>query len=223
VIAPPTTEAQLVARARAMAGRALGEVAEELGLPAPGTPVGAKGWAGQLVERLLGASAGSLPEPDFQRIGVELKTIPVGADGRPRESTYVCVVPLDDAGSPHWAESNVRRKLARVLWVPVEAGPDIPIVARRLGSALLWSPDSEQESALRADWEELMDLVCLGRVGEISARQGTCLQIRPKAADSRARRWGTDETGERIRTLPRGFYLRASFTAAVLARHYALR
>jgi DNA mismatch repair protein MutH len=30
-----------------------------------------------------------------------------------------------------------------------------------------------------------------------------------------------DERGVRVRTLPRGFYLRSSFTAAILAHRYA--
>ena len=56
---------------------------------------------------------------------------------------------------------------------------------------------------------------------EISAREGECLQIRPKAANAAARRLAIGASGGREPTLPRGFYLRASFTAAILERHYA--
>ena len=90
-----------------------------------------------------------------------------------------------------------------------------------MGMGLLWSPDADQERGLRADWEELTDLVCLGKVETITAHHGQWLQIRPKAANARSRRWGVNELGERSRTLPRGFYLRTTFTAALLARHYA--
>lgn len=220
--APPVSEEELCARARAIAGVSLAELAAGLGRSLPGDPRRAKGFVGQLVETALGASAGSLPEPDFQLIGVELKTLPVGAHGRPTESTYVCTLPLEhDAGPTRWQESNVRRKLDRVLWVPVEAARDLPVASRRVGSAILWSPSAEEEGRLRADWEELTDMVVMGRVEEITAHQGTCLQVRPKAADSRARRWGVDEEGRRVRTLPRGFYLRASFTTSILEARYA--
>ena len=37
---------------------------------------------------------------------------------------------------------------------------------------------------LQQDWEEHMDLICTGQLARISAKQGTYLQIRPKAADS---------------------------------------
>ncbi|MFT5448000.1 MAG: DNA mismatch repair protein MutH, partial [Gammaproteobacteria bacterium] len=63
--------------------------------------------------------------------------------------------------------------------------------------------------------------IVLGEVDNLSAHHGQCLQIRPKAADSRARRWGVNEHGVRVQTLPRGFYLRPKFTAAILQRSYA--
>lgn len=218
---PPRSEHELEARAAGIAGMTLAELAQQLGRTLPRDTRSGKGFAGQLVESALGASAGSLPEPDFQHIGVELKTLPVGADGRPLESTYVCTVPLEAQASPRWSDSAVRRKLARVLWLPVEAARALPLARRRIGSAILWSPDAAQEARLRADWEELMDLIALGQVAQITAHQGSCLQVRPKAADASARRWGVDERGVRVRTLPRGFYLRSSFTAAILVRRYA--
>ena len=220
-VPPPRSEAELLARAEAIAGRALGEVAVELGLALPANTRRGKGWTGTVIEHALGASAGSLPEPDFRLIAVELKTIPIGANLRPLESTYVCTVPLAGDAAPNWRDSNVRRKLARVLWMPFEGDRAIPLHARRIGAPLLWSPSIDEDAALASDWETLMDRVVLGRVDEISAREGECLQIRPKAANAASRRRAIGSSGAFEPTLPRGFYLRASFTAAVLARHYA--
>ena len=82
---PPRTESELLERAESIAGLELHELASRRGWPVPGSSRAAKGWAGQLLEEALGATAASLPEPDFQLIGVELKTIPIGrhrpADG----------------------------------------------------------------------------------------------------------------------------------------------
>jgi DNA mismatch repair protein MutH len=219
---PPRSEDELLARATQMAGERLAALAEGQGVAVPADSRRSKGWAGQLIEAYLGATAGSLSEPDFQLIGVELKTIPVSAEGEPRESTYVCTVPLIGSTTGGWHGSNVRRKLDRVLWVPVVSDSATPAGERVLGWPLLWSPSPEEDAALEADWHELMDMVCLGDLEHISAHHGTCLQIRPKAADSRARRWGIGETGESVRTLPRGFYLRPSFTRGILQKHYAL-
>ncbi len=215
----PDTEEELLERANAVAGLALGQVATQAGWSCPANLRRNKGWTGQLLETVLGASAGSLAEPDFQTIGVELKTLPIDTRGLPKESTYVCTVPLEgSAGS--WEDSWVHNKLRRVLWVPIEADPTIPLPQRRVGTPLLWSPDPQQEAALKQDWEELMDMVCLGELEKITAHHGSILQIRPKAADAKSLTWGIDAAGSRVPTTPRGFYLRSRFTTEILQRHY---
>lgn len=219
-VAPPQSEAELQDRARRIAGLSLAQFAQIYAESPPVDLKNAKGWMGQLLEKHLGATAASLAEPDFQSIGVELKTIPINRDGLPRESTYVCTVPLQDNSGLQWENSWVRRKLSRVLWVPIEADPTIPLSQRRIGSAMLWSPTSQQAQILQHDWEELMELVCLGRLGELSARLGRYLQIRPKAANAGALCTATNEDGEPTLTLPRGFYLRASFTSEILKNSY---
>ncbi|EPK0919454.1 hypothetical protein MMC50_003613 [Klebsiella quasipneumoniae] len=97
------------------------------------------------------------------------------------------------------------------------------LAARRVGAPLLWSPDEEEERQLRMDWEELMDLIVLGEVERITARHGEVLQLRPKAANSKALTEAIGAHGETILTLPRGFYLKKNFTAALLARHFLLQ
>jgi DNA mismatch repair protein MutH len=212
---------ELMRRAEALAGRRLGDVAAELKIAVPAHAVRAKGWTGTLLEATLGATAASLPEPDFQNIGVELKTVPLRPDGRPRESTYICTLSPPGGDPPLWENSNVRRKLARVLFVPVVYDTGVGLADRIVAAPMIWSPSREEESALRADWEELMDLACTGRLESITARHGAHLQIRPKAANAAARQRGVGEDGAPADTLPRGFYLRASFTAAIFKRHYA--
>jgi DNA mismatch repair protein MutH len=211
----------LLARAHRLAGRTLGDIAAGLGVTVPADLRRHKGWVGQLLEQALGASAGSLAAPDFEAIGVELKTLPVDGRGLPRESTYVCTVPLETAGED-WEHSWLRRKLARVLWLPVQADKNIPLAERHVGSALLWSPSAAEEALLRRDWEELNERILLGELEQISARHGEVLQIRPKAANSRALRHTVGLDGERVLTNPRGYYLRAAFTAAILRQHFVL-
>ena len=220
---PPRSEEELLVRARALAGRTLAQLAGQHHIRVPSDQRRAKGWAGQLVEMCLGATASSRAAPDFERIGVELKTIPIGRRGQPTESTYVCHAQLTDLNEVTWSTSWVCQKLSRVLWLPIQASPEVPLGERRIGSALLWSPDAEEEAALRADWEELTERIRLGQVESITGHDGQWLQIRPKGADSRAECWGVDEHGHRFRTLPRGFYLRATFTAWLLSRHFIVQ
>jgi DNA mismatch repair protein MutH len=216
----PQNEDELLTRCRAIAGQRLGDIALQCGVAVPQNLRRDKGWVGQLLELALGADAQSLAEPDFRAIGVELKTVPLDRHGRPRESTYVCTVPLEEGLEARWEETWLRRKLSRVLWLPVEAEAAIPIAERRVGNALLWSPDEQEEALLRQDWEELSERICMGELEQLSARMGTVLQIRPKAANSRVRCRSVGAGGEAILTNPRGYYLRPAFTRQLLEHHY---
>ena len=218
---PQTCEA-LLAQAQRLAGHSLGELAALAGIPIPLDLKRDKGWVGILLEIWLGASAGSKPEQDFAALGVELKTIPINHQGKPLETTFVCVAPLTGNTGVTWENSHVRHKLQRVLWIPVEGERTIPLAERRVGAPLLWAPNEEEEQQLRLDWEELMDMIVLGQVERITARHGEVLQLRPKAANSKALTEAIGAQGEPILTLPRGFYLKKNFTTALLARHFMI-
>jgi DNA mismatch repair protein MutH len=221
-VSPPRDEAELVERAQGLAGLRLSELAARMDAPVPPDLRRAKGFVGSLVERALGATAGSRALPDFPELGIELKTLPVDRAGAPVESTFVCTIPLTEIGQVEWVDSRVRRKLSRVLWVPVEGERQIPVGDRRIGHALLYRLTAEDEAALRVDWEELAGFIGRGHVEALTGHIGRFLQIRPKAAHSRARRVGIDADGVPFAALPKGFYLRPSFTRALLARHFAL-
>lgn len=220
VMKPPETEAELRHRCEQLAGKTLGQVALELGLVVPDNLLRHKGWVGQLLENYLGADAGNQAEPDFTRLGVELKTLPLNAQGQPKESTYVCTVSLTESGHLQWQDSWVRKKLSRVLWLPVEADPDIALANRYVGQGWIWQPDKQQEQQLQRDWEELMDRVVLGEVADITAREGQYLQIRPKAANSSVMAQSRTDDGEASLINPKGFYLRTSFTRQLLAAQF---
>ena len=213
---PPRSEAELLARCRTLAGRSLGQVATELNVATPASRSSGKGWAGQLIERYLGASAASLPEPDFTGLGIELKTIPVNRRGKASESTFVCMAPMRAVSGLRWRDSTVRHKLRRVLWAPIEADPYITPANSRVGSAFLWSPSAEQLRILEQDWQELVEMLCFGEIDRISAKHGEFLQLRPKAANASSLVQTTLPDGETGQTLPRGFYLRACFTNTLL-------
>ncbi len=214
-LTPPQTLPELLGRAREIAGRTVGELAAALGMAIPRDPRRSKGTAGTLVERALGADGSTEAAPDFRSLGVELKTIPVDLDGRPAESTFVCSIDLARAAELSWITSAARKKLACVLWVPIEARGR-PLGDRRIGAASLWSPDADQERALRSDWELVMRYLAAGHADAVSAHMGRCMQARPKAANARVRRSLVDDEGNSVVTLPLGFYLRRTFTQQLL-------
>ena len=220
-VSPPTSEAELLERARQLAGLTLADLATKFNQAIPKDPRSAKGWIGQLIETTLGATASSLAEPDFQLIGIELKTLPLTNSGKPKESTYVCTVPLTKLHEQEWSTSWFKRKLQRVLWLPIEADKQIPLAERHIGNAILWSPNEAETTQLQQDWEELMELVCLGKLDQITSHMGHYLQIRPKGANAKSLTTTLDEEGNTIKTLPRGFYLRPEFTQRIIQANYA--
>ena len=76
------------------------------------------------------------------------------------------------------------------------------------------------QQELQQDWEELMEQISLGGIASIRGAEGKVLQLRPKAANSKALTAAVGAEGEPIRTLPRGFYLKAGFTAGLLQQQF---
>ena len=212
----PQTLEQLLSQAQSIAGLTFGELADELHIPVPPDLKRDKGWVGMLLETALGATAGSKAEQDFSYLGVELKTLPINAEGYPLETTFVSLAPLVQNSGVKWENSHVRHKLSCVLWMPIEGSRHIPLRERHIGAPIFWKPTAEQERQLKQDWEELMDLIVLGKLDQITARIGEVMQLRPKGANSRAVTKGIGKNGEIIDTLPLGFYLRKEFTAQIL-------
>lgn len=218
----PQSGQELLTRARDVAGLTLGELGARVEIEVPDEAVRAKGVAGQILEKALGATAASRAEPDFLKLGIELKTIPLDSAGKPKESTFVCSISLSTMADTDWERSTVFKKLSKVLFVPVEAASKTPLRDRRVGRAYLWAPNAEEQRRLRTDWERLAEMIAVGDVERITGHLGEVLQVRPKAPHGRSRRRAPDEEGAVQWTMPRGFYLRPSFTAAVLARLRAL-
>lgn len=218
----PNSIAELLQRAQQIAGFTLQQVAQLHGLNAPENLRKEKGWIGQLLELHLGATAGSKPTQDFPELGVELKTIPINQQGKPLETTFVCVAPLTGNHGITWQTSNIANKLQQVLWIPVLGERVIPVAERIIGSPLLWQPSAQENQQLQQDWEELMDMIALGQVEQITARHGKYLQLRPKAANNTIRTKAYGSEGQIIQVLPRGFYLKKTFTHQLLKSHFQL-
>jgi DNA mismatch repair protein MutH len=213
----PNSEAELLARCRTIEGLSFAQLATELGVSVPMDPVQRKGWLGVLVEKALGTTAGTEAKPDFHHLGIELKTLPINARGTPVESTFVTSINLLTIHHEHWETSQCYSKLKHVLWLPIEGDERIAFAHRRIGRAFLWSAMQEEENVLKRDWTELSFMLGSGQLADVDARMGVYLQVRPKAANARSVCYGFDAEGNKILTLPRGFYLRPSFTEKILS------
>jgi DNA mismatch repair protein MutH len=214
----PTNKHELMERANTLTGITIQQLANKMQVDVPESLLHAKGWFGNLLEQYLGAEAASSAKPDFIELGIELKTIPIDEKGKPKESTYICVVQLDPVALSSWENSLVKHKLTEVLWIPFEASKSIPVALRRIGSPILWKATAQQKKQLKEDWQELCDMIALGDVDKISSSMGTCLQIRPKAANAKSLTKDKNQSNSDGLTLPRGFYLRPSFTQTIISQ-----
>lgn len=221
VAQPPESKDQLLQRAFQLSGMTLGQLANKLNQPTPETLLHAKGWVGQLLEKSLGATAGNLDLPDFPNLGIELKTLPINHQLLPQESTYLCRISLP-INENDFYQSRVWRKCQRILWIPIQAAPAIPIVNRQIGTPLLWRPSAEIEAILKQDWHELNEMMRLGQFENLSARLGTYLHVRPKAANSKDLIHVLNEEGTTIPIVPKGFYLRSCLTQHILSTNFFL-
>jgi len=214
---PLKSESELLSRCQVIEGLSFSQLASMLELSIPHNPPQRKGWAGQAIELALGATAGNQSAPDFCSLGIELKTLPINHLGVPKESTFVTTIPLLTIHHQSWKTSQCFSKLKRVLWLPVEGDTAISFSDRRIGRGVLWSPSSDEEAILEKDWSEFVLMISTGKLTEINASMGDYLQVRPKAANSKTLCYGFDEAGNKISTMPRGFYLRSNFTKNVLS------
>lgn len=197
-------------------GLSFAQLSIALGLSIPLNPVQRKGWVGMALELALGADANNKAEPDFQFLGIELKTLPLAKTGKPAESTFVTSIPLLTIHQQSWKTSQCFGKLKRVLWIPIEGDRVIPFEQRRIGIGFLWSPNEQEEQILCNDWDYLTLQISSGNLESIDATVGVYLQVRPKAANGKSLCYGYDTEANKVQTLPRGFYLRSSFTSRIL-------
>ena len=202
---------QLLERARAWAGRAVVDVA------AVGN---GKGGVGKSIEGALGLAPKGA-DVDDPESGVEVKTLPfkINGDGAPRvtASTFVTTASMSSLVHESWSTSRVKKKLSRVLFIPIEEG------SQRIGSAFLYLPDDVDEALLRADWEDLSDLVARGLGFAITGRRGQALQLRPKAKNAQATQKATTVDGDHVDVRVQGFYLRPRFTQRLIDNRFGLQ
>lgn len=214
----PTTLEELEQRLQRLLGRSIAELSQLALLQAPNNSNGAKGYVGLLIELFLGAHAHNLPSPDFITLGIELKTMPVGFDLMPQESTFICSADLAPKSFVPFTQSALYHKLQHILFVLILApqNPRLSLGERRvLGYFFFRLPDPVRE-IIETDYDEFQEMLLSGKAQEINGSMGTIVQLRPHANKVGELVRVTNTEGEYAYVKPRGYYLRASFTRQLL-------
>ena len=208
----PQTFKELTHRLDQVIGVPFAELGEYYHQPWKGDATHNKGWAGRLVDRLVGGDAGNAPEPDISSLGIEVKSIPIGKDARVLEPTKVTMLNYGNLADTEWPNSAPYHKLRSVLFVPIvkfdSARPDEWFIRR----PFLWLPSEKVLARLGEDYESVRKLVLDGQFDRISSAippkgQGLSLHPKPSAANAQARSTYIVR-GVRYRLLPRAWMLR---------------
>lgn len=209
----------LVESINSLTGKTIAQLADEYNLTVPNEVSKRKGFLGLIIEKALGTTAGTRALPDFVELGIELKTLPISANQRVSESTFITTISLQTLNQETFETSTCYKKLNHILWIPVEGDKLIHYPDRRIGRGFFWKPSLDDLEILKRDWTELTDLIRMGQINAISSHLGEYLQVRPKGQDAKSLCNAYGEEGEVIKTLPRGFYLRAAFTNKIYEDH----
>ena len=78
----------------------------------------------------------------------------------------------------------------------------------------------QQIKILKSDWQEIIEYLCLGTVHLLTGKIGQYLHIRPKAANSHVKTTILNQHGDRELIVPKGFYLRSTFTESLIAHQF---
>ena len=215
----PSSIDNLLKRSAQLTNKLVVDIAHSMNIVPPQNLKRAKGWQGQLVETFLGAQASSRAIPDFPELGIELKTLPINQAKQPIESTYVCVVP-NKQETTTWQNTWVYKKLRHVLWVPIEVNKDQDLTTHKFKQPFLWQPSAQQDLILQQDWEDLSSMLYMGHADKLTATYGTSLHIRPKASNCNVTNLtkSTNLDADTCYIIPKGYYLRTSFTKSILCQ-----
>lgn len=179
------------------------------------------GFLGQLMEVYLGASAKNLPIPDFPNLNIELKILPLNKYMFPKHPIKICYTSFyPSVNNIVWDSSLVKLKLNKVLWIPFESDNSIHISKRRICHPFLFNL-KKYEKIIKQDYENIKELLILGKKEYISSDLGEYLNIKPISSNKKLTNT-IDHNGELVKTNFIGFYLNIKFLKRIMYEYLHL-
>jgi len=192
-------------------GRTLGELHYNLYKSYPKTLT--KGWAGRLIEDLLGVTNYNTAAPDLPDIGLEIKTLPLSPLLKVKEHTFISSISLPFLEGT-FPRSRLHHKIQAILWVPIIRTQIKMSINDYIGKAFVVQIDRTTFECLEQDWNSLTALLRQEEYSLISSHLGDILHIRPKAQNAAHR---VHIAGQSIN--PMGFYFRKTYTQELINRY----
>lgn len=209
-----TNKESIVYYAMDLKGRTLREAA---GVERIDDPVVRRGSFGNAVEYYyFKFDPNNDPNPDFNEVGIELKTTPLKRTKRgdlvSKERLVLSKISYMNVVDETWETSAVLKKCSDILLLFYLYVPDVNPVDYEFYLVELWSIPEEDVPTVRQDWETIVEKVRQGRAHEISGSDTLYLEACTKAANSDVR---TKQPFSDVPAKPRAWALKQSYMTAV--------
>jgi DNA mismatch repair protein MutH len=187
------------------------ELAPVLGIDLPSDAARRKAAGGNVVETLLEIAKNSIPRPDLEALGTEVKTIPLNTLSRPREMTKIAAFNVQTtAHEEEFRYSSLYKKIRSILFVPImKADNDAPDYWY-LRPPFLWLPTEEQLDRMEEDYLEIQSAAAMGDWSRMTGMPGRFLTL--NTSDSKTA--GKPEDQKR-----RAWFLKKDMTREICEQH----
>lgn len=208
-------ESKTLAGLRPYVGMSFDALAEAAGR----SHYGGKNAVATIVRSLVGERA-VRQTGEFARFGIEIKTVPVGAQGKIIEAMSFPAFHHEELIYETWESSDLLGRLNRLLIVPVHREKSAPLGLTRLGVPFFWSPTEEDLAGIASEWERFRHLIELGQArGLPKSSETTYIHVRPKARNASDR----DLAPGGFDVIKKCFWLNQSYVSRILDANDALR
>lgn len=157
----PKNKDDLIARSHELDGKTVHEVASI-------ENANDKGSVGQITESYFGLKRNNIQGPDFQELGVELKTTPIkklkNGVYSAKERLVLSMINFNENFAPSFKESNLYKKIKDTLIVNYE----IENFERVYRMSYFLEPSSDQMRVIENDYKTIIDKIKNGRAHELS-------------------------------------------------------
>jgi DNA mismatch repair protein MutH len=173
-------ESLMAARFATIESKTVKDVAEYVGMPI-GTD---KSFAARVIRTFAGQRAHGRTG-EFDRFGVELKTVPLDVNRRPVESMSFPSFVHEELQYETWEDSDLLGRLNRLLIVPINRAKGQAQAEGTIGRAFFWSPREADLVEIAGEWERYRSMISAGLSRQLpTAAETKFIHVRPKARNA---------------------------------------
>jgi DNA mismatch repair endonuclease MutH len=188
----PYSEKEILKHAKKAKGKTIQELLDTSPLDIKSTKSGNKGRVGNLVEEnWFGIPNNSEQAPDFEKVGIELKVIPVHKVGNKgwqvKEDTKITSINYMGLIHENWIGSHAKKKLEKILFIfysyikedPNNSNSPLDLSQCKVIDIGLWElMKNDEHRTIKDDWEGIQNKVMQGMADKLSQKDSLILSAK---------------------------------------------